>query len=246
MPQRRIEDEDVQLHAFLISALDGGERSASRPGCFNPGIRAPGIHWRAGWVGPRARLDPVDLFKYTWNRKMFRIKVSDLNEIHTLRHVPIFYMASPFWEKRVFPWAPVGPDKWWRREIPTYLPEIEPRIVQLYREKSLAWPRSHSGHLYYRGKTSWTPWISQWWALELIWMWWWRRIFKHLRRDSNPGHPVAMTGQLISDKWKKKLYCEHWPGGGWVCLHANSKTRFQATTGCIKVKAPLQGLLRLS
>jgi len=31
---------EVQLHAFLTSALDGGELSASRPGRFTPDI-----HW---------------------------------------------------------------------------------------------------------------------------------------------------------------------------------------------------------
>jgi hypothetical protein len=38
----------------LISALDGGEWSASRPGRFTPRKRAPGIHWIGGWVHPRA------------------------------------------------------------------------------------------------------------------------------------------------------------------------------------------------
>jgi hypothetical protein len=38
----------------LTSALDGGEWSASRPGRFTPGERAPGTHWIGGWVGPRA------------------------------------------------------------------------------------------------------------------------------------------------------------------------------------------------
>jgi hypothetical protein len=32
---------EVYIHAFLISALDGGEWSASRPGRFTPGVRAP-------------------------------------------------------------------------------------------------------------------------------------------------------------------------------------------------------------
>jgi hypothetical protein len=41
----------------LTSALDGGEWSASRPSCFIPGERAPGIHWLGGWVDPRAGLD---------------------------------------------------------------------------------------------------------------------------------------------------------------------------------------------
>jgi hypothetical protein len=43
----------------LRSALDGGEWSASRPGCFTSRERAPGTHWIGGWVGSRAVLDTV-------------------------------------------------------------------------------------------------------------------------------------------------------------------------------------------
>jgi hypothetical protein len=43
----------------LISALDGGEWSASRLGRFTPRERAPGTRWIGGWVGPRAVLDAV-------------------------------------------------------------------------------------------------------------------------------------------------------------------------------------------
>jgi hypothetical protein len=43
----------------LILALDGGEWSASCPGCFTPRERAPGTHWIGDWVGPRAILDTV-------------------------------------------------------------------------------------------------------------------------------------------------------------------------------------------
>jgi hypothetical protein len=43
----------------LISALDGGEWSASRPGHFTPREKAPGIQWIGGWVGPRAVLHTV-------------------------------------------------------------------------------------------------------------------------------------------------------------------------------------------
>jgi hypothetical protein len=42
---------------FLTAALDGGERSASRPCRSNPGERASGTHWIGGWSDPRARLD---------------------------------------------------------------------------------------------------------------------------------------------------------------------------------------------
>jgi hypothetical protein len=41
----------------LISALDGGEWSDSRPGRFIPRERAPGTHWIGGWVDPRTVLD---------------------------------------------------------------------------------------------------------------------------------------------------------------------------------------------
>jgi hypothetical protein len=39
----------------LTSAIDGGELSASRPGCFTPRERAPGTHSIGGWVGPQSR-----------------------------------------------------------------------------------------------------------------------------------------------------------------------------------------------
>jgi hypothetical protein len=45
---------------FLTSILDEGEWSASRPGRFNPGDRAPGTHWIGGWVDPRDEMDSVE------------------------------------------------------------------------------------------------------------------------------------------------------------------------------------------
>jgi hypothetical protein len=48
---------EVDLHAFVTSALDGGEWSASRHGRFTPREIAPGTHWIGGWVGTRAGLD---------------------------------------------------------------------------------------------------------------------------------------------------------------------------------------------
>jgi len=48
---------EVELHAFLNPALDGGERSASHPGLSTPRERAPGTHWIGGWVGHRAVID---------------------------------------------------------------------------------------------------------------------------------------------------------------------------------------------
>jgi hypothetical protein len=50
---------EVQFHAFLTSALDGGERLASRPGRFTHRERTPCTHCIGGWMGPRAGLDAV-------------------------------------------------------------------------------------------------------------------------------------------------------------------------------------------
>jgi hypothetical protein len=44
---------------FFTSALDGCERSASRPGRFTAGIE-PQYHWIGGCVGRRAGLDDVE------------------------------------------------------------------------------------------------------------------------------------------------------------------------------------------
>jgi hypothetical protein len=52
------------VDVFFTSALVGGERSASRPGLFTPGERAPGTHLIGGWVGPRAGLDDVEERKF--------------------------------------------------------------------------------------------------------------------------------------------------------------------------------------
>jgi len=43
---------EVCFHAFLTSALDEGEWSASRPGRFNTG-RDTNMHWTEVWVGHR-------------------------------------------------------------------------------------------------------------------------------------------------------------------------------------------------
>jgi hypothetical protein len=45
---------------FLTSALVVGEWSASRPGRFTPGERAPGTYWIGGWVDPRIGMDDTE------------------------------------------------------------------------------------------------------------------------------------------------------------------------------------------
>jgi len=49
----------VQIHAFLTSALAGGEWSASCPDRFTPEERTHNYHCIGGWVGPRAGLGAV-------------------------------------------------------------------------------------------------------------------------------------------------------------------------------------------
>jgi hypothetical protein len=48
---------EVYLLAFLTSALDDGEWSASRPDRFIPDEGVPVTHWIGYWVDPRAGLD---------------------------------------------------------------------------------------------------------------------------------------------------------------------------------------------
>jgi hypothetical protein len=47
----------------LGSSCHGGEWSASRPGRFTSGLRAPGTPWIIGRVSPRAGLDAVERSK---------------------------------------------------------------------------------------------------------------------------------------------------------------------------------------
>jgi hypothetical protein len=51
---------DVQTHVFFTSTLVGGEWSASHPGRFTPGERAPSTHLIGGWVGRSAGLDDME------------------------------------------------------------------------------------------------------------------------------------------------------------------------------------------
>jgi len=50
---------EVQLHVFLTLALDGGKWSASHPGQFTSGKRAPSKHFVGGWVSRRTNPDVV-------------------------------------------------------------------------------------------------------------------------------------------------------------------------------------------
>jgi hypothetical protein len=50
---------EVHFHAFLTSALDGGEWSALHSDRFTPGERPLSTHWTGGCLTPRAGLDAV-------------------------------------------------------------------------------------------------------------------------------------------------------------------------------------------
>jgi hypothetical protein len=58
-PWRRIGERSHSSTHSLTSALDEGERSASRPGRITPREKGPFTHWIGGWVGPRAGLETV-------------------------------------------------------------------------------------------------------------------------------------------------------------------------------------------
>jgi len=55
---------EVQIHAFLTSAQNGGEWSTSRPGRITPRQRAPGTHW----IGVCAfwNWNPKDYISWRW------------------------------------------------------------------------------------------------------------------------------------------------------------------------------------
>jgi hypothetical protein len=52
------------IHILLHSALAGDEWSASHPGRFPRGKRAPGNNCIGGWVNPRAGLNYVEKIKF--------------------------------------------------------------------------------------------------------------------------------------------------------------------------------------
>jgi hypothetical protein len=54
----------VYIHIFLTSALVGGEWSASLPGGFILGERAPGTYWIGACVDPRDGLDDMEKRKF--------------------------------------------------------------------------------------------------------------------------------------------------------------------------------------
>jgi hypothetical protein len=102
---------EVQLHAFLTSAVDGSEWSASRPGRFTLRERTPDTHWIGGYVGPRAGLDAVVRRKIpspyrNSNPSVNITNFSFLNQISGCCFVfpsePIFEYAVPYVKDTIF------------------------------------------------------------------------------------------------------------------------------------------------
>jgi hypothetical protein len=58
-PRRRIGERRYKLHAFLTSALDRDDWSASCPCRFTDPGKSPSTDWIGGWAGSRAGLDAV-------------------------------------------------------------------------------------------------------------------------------------------------------------------------------------------
>ena len=83
MPGEHRGKVEVYLHSFLISALDGGERSTSGTFRFTPGERTPAIHYLGGRVGPRANVH---------SREKKEIPCPDLDSNRTLLSV---YLDQP-------------------------------------------------------------------------------------------------------------------------------------------------------
>jgi hypothetical protein len=54
-----IDDDKAKLYLYFINqtAVDGGQWSASHPGCFTSRERGPGTHGVGCWVRPRTDLD---------------------------------------------------------------------------------------------------------------------------------------------------------------------------------------------
>jgi hypothetical protein len=91
---------------FLTLALDGGEWSASCPGCaLVPGKGSPGTHCTGGWVGTRASLDTnatgkilfiyfIYIFKaLLWTVLLTKFDVHYIAHLMMLTYLPNNYVA---------------------------------------------------------------------------------------------------------------------------------------------------------
>jgi hypothetical protein len=78
----------VQIHIYLTSALFWDEGSASHPGHFTPGEKAPGTHWIGYRVGPRVALGAVR------KRKVLTVQGLELRTLGRPAHSQSLYRLS--------------------------------------------------------------------------------------------------------------------------------------------------------
>jgi hypothetical protein len=69
--------------AFSTSALDGGEWSVSRHGCFTRGGITTGTHWIRGWMGPSPSLYRLNLKKYATGKDLSNSAPAETKEKYT-------------------------------------------------------------------------------------------------------------------------------------------------------------------
>jgi hypothetical protein len=81
---------------FLTPALGGGEWSASHPGRFTLGERAPDTHFIGGWVSPRTCLDAVQKKKRSLIRAGNRTPAVEpvTAPTETSRSITLIYLSS--------------------------------------------------------------------------------------------------------------------------------------------------------
>jgi hypothetical protein len=80
-PWRHVREWRYSYTHSSISALDGGEWSASRPGRFTARERAPGTHRIGGWVGSRAVLDAAVNIKIPSPRRESNSKTPNVQPV---------------------------------------------------------------------------------------------------------------------------------------------------------------------
>jgi hypothetical protein len=100
---------------FFTLALASVEWSASRPGRFTPGERAPGTHWIGDWVDPRIGLDDMEKRKFltplglklqplghpAHSQSLYRLHYPGTQS--KLGHAKL--ILTQFWSDSVFPWC---------------------------------------------------------------------------------------------------------------------------------------------
>jgi hypothetical protein len=91
------------IYIFLTSAIAGVERSASRPGRFTPGEKAPGTHWIGAWVDylekrkfltlPGLELQP--LRRPARSKSLYRLRYPGSSLFGIIVYISVSYVCFP-------------------------------------------------------------------------------------------------------------------------------------------------------